>query len=368
MQYVLAGRTYDIHDLDPALDALFPQMHAAYLGPEAFHWDIFKRVAEPYLAKTSPRSSEHNEYFNNFTIIWNQLLAAGRFDEAEILWEMALDPALKAEKNNQGHEIHKGTAYYFWGMTAILRGDVDKGYALVHQAVEEDVATTQSPIPDTPAYALATLNWVKQDQAFHRWVISQAQFLNDKQNEYSKLYGRVFVLEDFRQRFLSAPPSTENVFLFVYTIARLMRLGSAPDHTVQSRFAGQLFMSLFSDMLVTIEVALKAKNPAGSTFIDQAEYLSQEAGDHISNARLRELNGIFIADFDSTLNLLLDRKFAFPDNTGLSPLQSEIGVAYGLRNRAAHDVSPTPAMWHRFPETMQALLNVMFMTVDYVYP
>jgi hypothetical protein len=324
-------------------------------------------VAAQFLARTPGRSEQHDAYFSNFTLVWNQLLASGRFDEAETLWQMALDPALRAEKQNPGHEIHKGTPYYFWGMTAILRGDIDKGYALMHQAVEEDVATTQTQIPDTPAYALATLNWMKQDQAFRQWVLAQAQFLNEKQNNYSALYSRSFTLEDFRQRFLSSPPSTENVFLFAYTIARLMRLGNAPQHTVQSRFAGQLFMSLFSDMLLTIEAALKSKNPTGRSFIDQAEYLSQKAGDPISNARLRELNSILIADFDTTLTALLDGSFNFPDRTNISRLQSDIAIAYGLRNRAAHDVFPTPTMWHRFQEIMQILLNVMFMTADYVY-
>lgn len=368
MRYVLAGRTYEIRDLDPSLDPLFTQLHAAYLGATPFPWIHFKQVAEPYLAKTSPRSNEHNEYFNNFTIVWNLLLSGARFDEAETLWEMALDPALETEANNPGHEIHKGTAYYFWGMTAILRGDIDKGYALMHQAVEEDVATTNSPIPNTPAYALATLNWRKQDQAFLQWVRAQASFLDGKQNEYSARYGRQFTLEDFRSRFLNSPPSTELAFLFAYSIARLMGLGKAPQHTVKSRFAGQLFMRIFSDMLTIIETALNSKNPGGGTFIHQAEFLSQAANDHFSNAKLGELNGIFDTDFDGTMNSLLDRSFAYPDNSALSELQSEIGIAYGLRNRAAHDVSPTPVMWHRFPEIMQSLLNVMFMTVDYLYP
>jgi hypothetical protein len=368
MKYVLSGHTYEINSLDPSVDVLFMQLHAAYFGPNPIPWDQFNAVATKFLLGTSPRSGPHDAYFNNFTIVWNYLLSTGRIDEAETLWEMALAPALDAERQNPGHEIHKGTAYYFWGMTAILRGDIDKGYALMHQAVEEDVATTKTQIPDTPAYALATLNWQKQDQAFRSWVLDQAKFLEEKQKQYSALYSRSFTLEDFRQRFLAAPPSTENLFLFAYSIARLMRLGKAPQYTVQSRFAGQLFMNLFFDVLLTIEGALKAKNPAGKSFIDHAEYLSQKAGDLMTNARLRELNSIFIRDFDSTLSSLVSGTFRFPDHTGLSRKQSNIAISYGLRNRAAHDVMPTPTMWHHFPEIMQILLNVLFMTVDYAYP
>jgi hypothetical protein len=347
---------------------LFTQLHAACLAPTPFQWEEFKQTATKFLANTPPRSKLHDAYFGNFTLVWNHLLASGKFDEAETLWEMALAPALEVEKHQPGQEIHKGTPYYFWGMTAILRGDMDKGYALMHQAVEEDVLTTHTPIPNTPAYAFATLNWDDPDQAFGQWVFSQAKFLNEKQNRYSAIYSRPFTLEDFRKRFLSAPPSTENVFLFAYTVARLMRLGNAPEQTVRSRFAGQLFMSLFSDMLVIIEVALKSKNPKkGGSFIHQAKYLSQKAGAPISVDRLKELNGIFNSDFNATLTALLDGSFTFPDKTTLSKLQSEIAVAYGLRNRAAHDISPTPVMWERFSEIVQSLFNVLFAMVDYVY-
>ncbi|HUU49509.1 MAG TPA: hypothetical protein VMW81_00955 [Nitrospinota bacterium] len=367
MRYFLAGCTYQIRSLEKSLDTLFTQLHAAYLGPTPFYWEEFKQIAVRFLSNTPPHSELNEAYFNNFNLVWNQLLVSRRFDEAETLWEMALDPALEVEKRKPDHKIHKGTPYYFWGMTAILRGDIDKGYALMHQAVEEDVATTQNQFPDTPAYALATLNWAKQDQAFRQWVLAQAQFLDEKQNKYSTIYSRPFTLENFRQRFLSSPPSTEDVFLFVYTVARLMRLGNAPEHTVQSRFAGQLFMSLFSDMLVVIESALKFKNPNGRSFINHAEYLSQKACDPISNTRLRELNKMFNDDFDTTLTELLNGNFSFPDQTKLTKLQSEIAIAYGLRNRAFHNTSPTPAMWQRFSEIMQILFNVMFTMVDYVY-
>jgi hypothetical protein len=368
MKYVLAGRTYEIKDLDPTLDAMFAQLHAAYLGPTPLPWDQFKAVAAAFLAGSPPRSSQHNDYFDNFTIIWNQLLSNGRYDDAEMLWQMALAPALETERQNPDHEIHKGTAYYFWAITAILRGDIDKGYALMHQAVEEDIATTGQHFSDTPAYALATLNWGKQDQAFRQWVMAQAQFLNDKQTHYSRLYGRSFTLEDFRQRFLASYPNNEQVFLFVYTIARLMRLGSVPEYTVQSRFAGQLFMNILFDILLTIEAALRAKNPAANSFIDHAEYLSQRAGIPITNAKLRELNQSFNADFDSTILSLLDGNFVFSDGSTLTRMQSDIAIAYGMRNRAAHDLTPTPVMWQRFHEIMQVLLNVLFMTIDFTYP
>lgn len=367
MKFVIGGQNFNLHSLDPTLDQAFIDLYASYAGATPFRWSDLDQAAQGFLLNSPDRNNVHNLYFNNFTRLWNGFLANGNFDEAERIWQMALEPVLAFETANPPREAHKGTGFYFWGMTSIIRGDLDKGYALVHQAVEEDVATMNIPYPDTPAYALASLNYVKQDQAFRQWVVLQAQFLNDLQNNYTAQYGRQFVLEDFRSRFLNSPPSTDIVFLFAYTVARLMRLDASPSYALQSRFSGQLFINLLFDLTLSIEAAAKAKNPQGNSFINHAKFISQKAKDALSIAKLRELNREFKADFDTTLGSTIDGTYTFADGSGLSRLQSDIAVAYGIRNRGAHDVSSSPTVWQRFSDLKQILLNVMFMTVDFAY-
>jgi hypothetical protein len=280
---------------------------------------------------------------------------------------MALSPVLEFEMNNPGREAHKGTAYYFWGITSILKGDIDKGYTLMHQAVEEDIATTSNQFPNTPAYALASLNFAKLDQAFRTWVTQQAQFINKRLSNYSIQYSRDFTLEILRTRFLNSPPSTDIVFLFAYTIARLMRLSSTPAHTLQSRFSGQLLINLFFDITLSIEAAAKAKNPAGKSFIDHAKFITRKTNNPLTIDKLKKLNGEFIGDFDTTLKAAVDGTFVFPDGTSLNRTQSDIAVAYGIRNKGAHDVSSSPTVWKEFKKIEQILLNVLFMTVDFTY-
>ncbi len=367
LQFVLNGRTISLNSLHPDLDKRFMELHAAHLGSTPFNWSDLERDAMVFLAGSPDRHLSHNQYFNNFTPVWNSLLTAGRFDDAEALWQAALNPVLKFERDNPPRKVHKGTAYYFWGMTSILRGDLDKGYALTHQAVEEDVLTTKSPFPDTPAYALATLNFAKHDQAFRSWVLAQAQFLNTRQNTYSTSYARAFTLEDFRARFLNAPPSTDIAFLFAYTVARLMRLSSVPEYTMQSRFIGQLLINLFFDVTLAVEAAAAAKNPVTGSFIKHAEFLATRVGHPISNADLRGINREYKADFNGTLISALDRNVQLPSGGRANMAQSDILVAYGIRNRGAHDVSSEPVLWQRHDQIEQALFNVLFMTIDFVY-
>ncbi len=367
MKYVLQGRTYEINDLHPPLDNLIPELHAAYLGGSPFTWSHIHTPAVEFLQSSEIRSRDHNRYFNNYTHIWNYLLATGRFDEAETLWELALQPALEVERENPEHQIHKGPAYYYWAITAILRGDLDKGYALMHQAVEEDIVTEKQPFPDTPAYALATLNWVKQDQAFRQFVVSQANYLNEFRNSYIARYRRTFSLEDLRVRFLASPPSTELVFLFAYTVARLMRLGTAPTYIVQSRFSAQLILNILFDIALTIEAAIRVKNPTGSSFICHAEFLLKQAGHPMNREQLGEINAAFKTDFNSTLSLLLTGGLVLSDRSNPVGMQGDVAITYGIRNTAAHNPSSAQVLTARFPDIVQKLFYTLFMAIDYLY-
>jgi tetratricopeptide (TPR) repeat protein len=366
-RFIIGGKTIDIASLAENLDQAFIALHEAYFGSSALDWANFEASAIQFFNANPKPSMLHDGYFNNFTIIWNSFLSAGNFDEAERIWDKALDPVLNWEKANPAERIHKATAYYFWAMTALQRGDIDKGYVLAHQAVEEDVLTSGQPVPDTPALALATLNYAKADQAFRDWVVAQARLLNDLQNHYSDLYGRPFTLEDFRSRFLSQPPSIDVVFLFAFAMARLMRLSRLPQYTLASRFAGQLEASILFDLTLVIDAAIKAKNPAKWRFIDHAKFLTSSAKEPITLKSLQYINSKFHSDFQGTLEAAVAGNIIMSDGSVLSRLQCDVAAVYGLRNRGAHDVSSVPAIWNHFLEIEQILLNVLFMTVDYLY-
>ena len=150
MIYILNGRRYKINDLDPALDAMFAQLHAAYLGPNPIALGSVSNGCSSF------QRADRHHVFLDITLTLIILLIYGiNFSQLvgtmmpKSLWQLALAPALESESQNPGHKIHKGTAYYYWAITAILRGDIDKGYALMHQALEEDIATTGQKFPDS---------------------------------------------------------------------------------------------------------------------------------------------------------------------------------------------------------------------------
>lgn len=90
------------------------------------------------------------EYFENFSGLWQIMFRRGMLEYAERLWETALEPVLQWEVNHPGKRIHKGTPYYFWAKTALLRGDADQGFLLAHQALDEDARAPEKRQPTCP--------------------------------------------------------------------------------------------------------------------------------------------------------------------------------------------------------------------------
>lgn len=368
---IISGRVFEINCLDPLLDREFTHLYGSYLGQETMNWSDFEHAVLKFFSDNSGRSlyERHEAYFTNFTKIWNRFLNIGNYDEAERLWDLALSPALSWENSNPGKPIHKGTPYYFWGMTAILRGDIDKGYALMHRAVQEDIMTTGLSAPRTPAFAFIGIDYANLNQAFYPWIHDQELYLTKRQENYSTLYKRLFTLNDFRQKFLASPPDIDTLSLFAYTIARLMKLSSVPRHILQSEFAAQLEANLLFGIVLITDAVIKHKNPEKWKFIDHAKYLSLKAGKGLTIQQLKYINSAYQQqnNFDNTLASILDGSFKLSDGVGLSGIQSDVAVAYGLRNLSAHTVSAISTIHDRFEDVEQAVFNVLFAAVDYLF-
>ncbi len=365
----MAGQKLTIlGDFGPSMSKAFLDLHGAYLADHPYDLAHFTQEACAYFSLHIGDISAHNQYFNAFTIVWRSLVNRGDFDGAESIWEdVALPPALLWERQNPGTYIHKGTPYYFWGMTAIIRGDIDKGYALMHQALEEDARTSVQRFPPTPAFAFATLDYPKVDQAFRSWVLSLAEYVHQHLVVYQHGTGRALTLEKVHGQFLSSPPNLEAVFLLSYCVGRLFLLSHIPEYALQSQFAGQLQSNLFFDMTLVIDDAIGAKNPKVGTFIDQMTFLSKRAGLRLNKARLIHANAEFKRDFDATLSALLSGAFKFADGFVPAGLEIDLLAAYAIRNRGAHNVASSPTIWHRFVDLRRSLFNTLFLTVEVLY-
>jgi hypothetical protein len=367
MRFIIGGGKYKVEDVGDSLTEAFLKLHAAFFGNDYCSLTEFGDSALEFFSDHEADSNFHDKYFNNFTIIWQKFLQAGQYDEAESIWEMALEPALKWEQHNQGKYIHKGTPLYFWAMTSILKGDLDKGYTLMHQALKEDIRTSGKQFPKTPGFFFATLNYLEVRQAFRGFVLRQADYLSKLIESYSVNHGRQFTLEQFQDRFLSNPPSPDTVFLLAYTLARFLQLEKTPQWALLSDFAGQLEMNLLFDVSLVIDSTIKSKNANKWKFIDHMALLARRGKIDLNKRKLQRINRSFNNDFDATLQGLVDGTFKFNDGSNLSALGCDVAITYGLRNHGAHSISSVSTIWNQFLRIKHGLFNALFLAAELLY-
>ena len=369
MRIVCNGQTFNLSPLGGAIDDAFLKMYAAYLGAGGFAWSEFHSAAHEFLDRPDLSPSDHNDYFNNIATLWNVFFTVGQLDRAEDLWRSALIPVLEWDNAHPDRPVHKGTAFYFWGATAIVRGDLDRGYSLMHQAVGEDIRTSGEDFPDTPATAVVTLNPEKPDQWFRWWVIQKATLLNQLLVDYAAHSGGQLDFRSLRAKFLSQPPNRDVVVLFAYVLARLVKVEEAPACALANAFFAQLGLNLLFDISLTVEVAIREKNPNQNhrTFIHHARFISNSAGLDLTQADLDSANQRFGADFAQTATDLLDGAYQLNSGAAPSPRSRDLLLTYGVRNRAAHHLGPIAVIGERFNEFRAALCNGFFFAVEHLY-
>jgi hypothetical protein len=363
-----AGKIISLPDLSENLNEAIVEIHSAFLGSSAYDLSKLEVAAHAFFdIAAEGNASAHNNYFGNFYVLWRSRLDEGRYEDAEDIWRMALAPALSWERKNQGKFVHKGTPFYFWGMTAIMKGNLNKGYALMHQALEEDKRSLGEGYNNEPAFAFATLDYANRNQAFREWIIHQADFLAKALDEYNRARQRAITLDDFRNRFLKATSDYSTVFILSHALSHFIAIDNIPSYALNSQFAGQLEIGLLYDICLVIEAAIRAKNSKEGFFKEQMVFLSKRAKLELSDKKLRKLAGEMISSPTETLCKILDNTYAFDDNTSASEISGDVCAVYCLRNYGAHNLSSIPAVWQRYHEIRQRCLNVLFLAVDTLY-
>jgi len=114
MRFIIGGHTIELTRLGSSIDDLFIALHSAHFANQTLDLAKFEKAALEFFDKNIDKYTSHDSYFNNFTVIWNSYLSARNFNQAEMIWDMALTPAFIWESKNPSKRIHKGTEYGQW--------------------------------------------------------------------------------------------------------------------------------------------------------------------------------------------------------------------------------------------------------------
>lgn len=369
-EFAIGDNEFKIRDLGPPLNEQFVLLYEGWFTHRLvdFNKEKFVNEALSYFDAHVGDWTAHNHYFESFTPIWSTFLRQGLFALAEDIWTLALYSANQWESTRTSHRIHKGTPYYFWAMTVILRGDIDRGFLLMHQAHDEDIQTSRTPFPRSPARDFITLDHTQEEQAFRDKVLEIATFLDDLLKQYRKFRNRSLTLQQLRDSLLAVENLRHVVFSFVFVLFKLKAmLKDIPSRLRNNPFAGLLETDLLFQLCLVIEAVIREKNPNEVGFRKHAAFLSSSAGFRLNKTRLIRINSDFRKDFPSTTEKLLRGIYTPPDGSDLQESEIDIVLSYGFRNFGAHNVRGYEITYQNLEEIACRIMNVLFLAVECLY-
>jgi len=363
---------FTIEDIGQLMNQQFQKLYEHYLLGKNIDLSKFYNESSGYFDNNSLVDT-HDRYFNNFTPLWGLLLQQGLFFHADQLWQIAIEAAKKWEENqqNQNYMIHKGAPMYFWGVTCILKEDLEKGFLLIHEALNEDRRNINpDDIQGTPAYAFITLNYEQQKQYFRHKVLEISQFLEQKLNAYQASRNGRITMSELRERFLRNSHLVEQVILFVFELFYLKKLLSENKQGLTHNVYRSMLLvqSIFTFSLL-IDNIIKNKynnpDPHKQQFIDLLIYLSEKANLKLDKSKLLKVKKMFTDDPTQTVEDLVNSCSIL--RTKIQPLEEDMALSYCFRNAAAHKIGNRPYIHVDFNNIVDRLFNLFFLAVETLY-
>lgn len=329
----------------------------------------FRTYANEYFDRNRTPAN-HNRFFESFTRIWLFLISRRHYFKAVKLWQFALSLAFDWQSRNKPNKIHKGTPYYFAGVTGILNNELENGFLSFHQAMKEDQRLSDRRTPQAPALWFATLDSTRQDQFFRPKIEQIATYLSERIDKYSSYRGGSLGLNDFRRRFLRRRVLKEEVFYFVYLMFKLRKL-EVETHKILKKniFSSLLHARILFDFCLVSDKIIEHRNPdrlrpnARLAFRNEIEFLTRRRLLSFNSSIFHALNRDFNRDFGSTVySILFGRSYR-----NLSGIEKDFALAYGIRNFGAHKMHNQPVLYNRMIEVTQSILNTIFFAVEKLY-
>lgn len=369
--FQIDGNTLTLNKLDKQMDEQFELMYRYYFFKQKFDIDLCKKSAVKFFDESS-EVKLHDRFFNNFTILWQILIQNGSLFSAEQVWQLAVQIATQWETLNQSkYRVHKGAAYYFWAVTCILKEDLEKGFLLMHQALEEDKKNRPNELTYAPAHAFVRLDYEQQGQYFRNKILEVTEFLEQRLELYQSSRNGALSLAQLKSEFLDNKDLIDKTFLLVYHLFHIKKLISESNQGLtQNTYGSILMMQIIFTFILVIDNVItkkyKSKDPHKQDLVHILEYLSKESNLTVDMGKLREIGYRACKDLQSVLIDLLNSKPIFK-NSKLKEIENDIGIVYALRNPAAHKIRDRPFIHQNFKQIVDRLFNVFFLVVEKLY-
>jgi hypothetical protein len=331
-------------------------------------WDAFEKVAFDYFDQNRSDVNAHANFFGYFTPQWHQLCVFGNLTAAEALWRKVVMIARKWEKTTGGR-IHKGTPFYFWGGTALLNGNVDMGFLLIHEALNEDMfgeSCGEISAEKLPAWHFVTLEDEAQEQYWKPLVNSLSVFLDERILAYNTRCSMALDQARFKGQFLRRRESREAAFFFVYSLWKFKHYIETTQDLNDSSFSILFQLDAILNLYVVLEGILKGYYGGDKTLYSMIVEFSSKHSLGVNQPpsgekepRINILEKRFNDDPNGTISAALSYKLG-----DYTPIQTALSFARLFRNFVAHNIQSYPALQGQAFNLLQLALDAVFSVVE----
>jgi len=248
-------------------------------------------------------------------------------------------------------------------MTAILNGDLEKGFSLMHQAAMEDKRYNRK---DTPAYYFILLNPTKKEQLFYPKVAHLSSFLEELLQTYQSRHGTSLNLLTIRKKLLIKIDYINESFLFIYCIYKYnWYIEQIRPYYRKNSFASYAETSLLFELCKLCDVILTRSYPNQNSLPKKFGQLCLDTGILIKEDDFKTVNSDRISDFNNTIFRLLNEVYSFDNEPNpITKIEYDLALAYALRNFGGHYIQDMNSIYENFEEIFQKILNAFFYIIE----
>jgi hypothetical protein len=303
---------------------------------------------------------------------WGQMLGDGLYAHCAKLW-ITICRLIWDWESDHDAKLHKGTPYHFLAQTLLQIGDIDTGFTLVFNAIEED-KRTHSEVGDpegyksAPAYMFVTSVDNPNNSMYHlisEAIIQLQRYFDDYNHE---LGGNMNPL-DFDNKFLHEPSLREVAFFFTYTLHQLIKQEKMTrPELLQNEFSKLRNLDFIFNLCLIVDRVLAKKystRPKDTIANNVLNYCQDKLSvQEADPSRLKSnLNVNFDNGPDEVVPVLLNYNLSYKGQPASKEMTALVLTWY-LRNYGGHNIKGQQALITEFPNIVKRIIYVLFMAIE----
>jgi len=362
-EFTIEGRHYQIENLDENMNVAFLKLHEVHFQNRNFDWDNFTQKAVAFLDENPDDYTVHDNFFENFTIIWEDYVRKELYNNAKDLWVTVLGIAKAWENANQGALLHKGTPFFYLARTYRKIGDLDFTFVYTYNAIEEDKRAVPNDYRTRPAYMYASL--VDDVRSLmYDYVHEMKTKIEDYIGKYQIEMSSTFSYSDFERKFLHS--NLEDVaHFFVYNLEVLIKYSGLPEQMLETDFSKLKNLDTIFHLCSIVDKVLEEKFHRGTLGGNLIELITLKSWGR--RPRAHEFSQLFNFDTkgspDTVVPALLNQQLSYDNNPMSRAMQLMVLVWY-LRNFGGHHIEAKNALTNLYPEIIKAIMYALFISVE----